>query len=307
MSKTTKFHPKLILVAKFVAVAVFIWILFRQKNIIKQINFKAFHLVRFDLLLLILILMPLNWYFEYLKWKVTLKHLNYFHRKESISSFLSGIFSGFITPNFIGNFAGRIIYYPFRLRPQLTLYTLLASYSQFLTTLSIGAVVLFFQKEQYQLFPSKFNWIICIFLLLGWMLYFGFEQLKPERIRLLSFFRYFRYSKKNQWLKLRFLIYNILRYFVFSLQYVLMLNVFQADFHWYYFLYVSIIYFWSTLIPSFIWGKLFIRETVALVILSAVIPNTNIILCSSLLLSVINQVIPAVTGIPFLMKKKKYE
>src|SRR5690606_39721246 len=62
-----------------------------------------------------------------------------------------------------------------------------------------------------------------------------------------------------------------------SLQYVLMLNVFGEDFHWNYFLYVSIIYFWSTLIPSFIWGKLFIRETVALVILSAVIPNTNII------------------------------
>lgn len=251
--------------------------------------------------------MPLNWYFEYLKWKNTLKHLNYFHKKESINSFLSGIFSGFITPNFIGNFAGRIIYYPFKLRPQLTLYTLLASYSQFLTTISIGAVALLFQKETSSLFSTKFNWIIYPFVIAGWIIYFSFEKLKPERIQLLSFFRYFKYSKKNQLLKIKFIIYNTIRYFIFSLQYVLMLNVFQKEHHWDYFFYVSIIYFWSTLIPSFIWGKLFVRETVALVILATIIPNINIVLCSSLLLSLINQVIPAVIGIPFLMKKKKYE
>jgi hypothetical protein len=98
-----------------------------------------------------------------------------------------------------------------------------------------------------------------------------------------------------------------MRYAIFSIQYLLLLNVFSSGFNMHLYSYITLIYFWSTLIPNFIWGKLFLRETIALVILLPIIPNANILLIASFSLSVMNQIIPAVVGIPFLVKKKKYE
>jgi hypothetical protein len=52
-------------------------------------------------------------------------------------------------------------------------------------------------------------------------------------------------------------------------------------------------------------GKLVIRESISIWILSQYIENTGIILISSILLWCINQGIPAIIGFPFLKMQKK--
>ncbi len=304
MSKTTKFYSKIALAIKITAAIIFMWVLVKQRFVIKEINFDSISEFKISLFLIVLLLTPLNWYFEYLKWKYTLKTLNCYSKKESAESFLSGVFSGFITPNFIGNFIGRMLYYPFKTRPKIILFTLLASYSQFFTTITIGIVALFLLPSPNAFFSTTYNWIFLTLVIIGWIVYFFFEKLNLQRINALSFFRHFNNYQSNARLKWQFIIFNFIRYAIFSVQYLLMLNVFQVDFDTSLYSYILLIYLWSTLIPNFIWGKLFLRESVALVILLPIIDNASIILIATFSLSIINQIIPAIIGIPYLMKKK---
>lgn len=292
---------------KITTVIAFVWILFNQRQTLGKINFSSVEQFNNELFILALLLTPLNWYCEYLKWKVTLKTLNCYNAKVSVESFLSGIFSGFITPNFIGNFIGRVLYYPFKIRPKIILFTLLANYSQFLTTITIGAFSLAFLSVDNSFVPSDFNWIIYLFVVIGWIFYFFFEKMNLQRVAFLSFVKHFQLAQSTTVLKIQYVYYNVLRYIVFSIQYLCMLNVFSEKFDYQLYGYVTLIYFWSTLIPNIIWGKLFLRETVALVVLLPILANANVILLASILLTVVNQILPALIGIPYLVKKKKYE
>lgn len=307
MSKTTKFYSKIALAVKITTAFVFAWILIKQRFVIQEINFDSITEFKVTLFLFVLLLTPLNWYFEYLKWKYTLKTLDFYSKKESAESFLSGIFSGFITPNFIGNFIGRMLYYPFKLRPKIVLFTLLASYSQFFTTITIGVIALLFLPSDTSSFTPIYTWLFLTLVIIGWLVYFIFEKLNLQKIKALSFFRHFDNHPANARLKWQFILFNVVRYAIFSLQYLLMLNVFQIEFNSTLYNSILLIYLWSTLIPNFIWGKLFLRESVALVILLPIIDNASIILIATFSLSIINQIIPAIIGIPYLMKKKKYE
>lgn len=292
---------------KVITLLTFVWIVFNQRHFTEKINVQAITNFNVEFFLIVLALVPLNWYFEFQKWKITLKALQSFSRKESIESFLSGIFSGFITPNFIGNFIGRVLYYPFKIRPKIILFTLLASYSQFLTTITIGALFMCFYPSENEFLSAQYHWVIFALIVISWVLYFTFEKLQLYKIKFLAFFRHFTLYQPNLGLKIQYIVFNLLRYVVFSVQYLLILNVFLEDFNLGLIVPITAIYFWSTLIPNFIWGKLFLRESVALVILLPIIDNPNIILLASFSLSLINQIIPAIVGIPYLMKKKKYE
>lgn len=307
MSKTTKIYSKLTVAVKIITVIAFIWILVSKRAFIEKINFETITTFNSTYFSLVLLLVPLNWFFEYLKWKKTLQSLAVYEKRESIEAFLSGIFSGFITPNFIGNFIGRILYYPFKTRPKIILFTLLANFSQFLTTISIGVIALLLIPSSNLFITNQMIGILVFLVVVSWILYFYFEHFKLYRIKLLAFFRHFELYQPNTRLKVDFISLNILRYLVFSVQYLVIINVFLSEFRWDLYGYITLIYFWSTLIPNFIWGKLFLRESVALIILLPIISNANIILVASLSLSIINQIIPAIVGIPFLMKKKKYE
>ena len=80
--------------------------------------------------------MPLNWCFEWLKWKEVVRFSG---DKPTIQqryhSFWAGIVSGMLTPNMLGNFLGRIYYFKRTVRFIITYLTLLGSFSQFLITI----------------------------------------------------------------------------------------------------------------------------------------------------------------------------
>jgi hypothetical protein len=101
------------------------------------------------------------------------------------------------------------------------------------------------------------------------------------------------------------LIFSFLRHFVFSVQYLFLLLAFGLEIELESLFYIWQIYFWSTLIPSLWFGKLFIRESVALWILGQITAQTEIVLLSSVTLWIMNQGIPALIGIPYFKFSKK--
>ncbi|MBK8547119.1 MAG: flippase-like domain-containing protein [Saprospiraceae bacterium] len=64
------------------------------------------------LLISCLLIMPLNWFLEALKWKSVLKPIVRLSLYESFKSIMSGVFIGIFTPARIGEYAGRLINLP---------------------------------------------------------------------------------------------------------------------------------------------------------------------------------------------------
>lgn len=241
----------------------------------------------------------INQLFEFQKWKAILLIIN--ESTDKIQSYLAGFLTGFLTPNLIGNFIGRMYYYPRQKRTKIIALTLLSNGSQFIASIYFGLISLAWLGQN-QLYINSLNKIVVSLLIAGILLsYFLFDKIplpikfwKSNVIPLL---------KNTNDFRIRVLWLSILRYLVFSLQYILFFQAFGIQFSFDLIGWIWQIYFWSTLAPSLWMGKLFIRESIALWVLLPVIGHPEIILITSISIWIINQGMVALIAIPFIKKQ----
>ena len=104
-------------------------------------------------------------------------------------------------------------------------------------------------------------------------------------------------------LRVKLLFLSLIRHFIFSLQYVLVLNAFGIEFHKEVFVLIWNVFFWSTLIPSLWFGKLLIRESVAIWIFTINGYAGEVVILASVIIWLINQGLIALVSVPFLKWK----
>jgi len=112
------------------------------------------------------------------------------------------------------------------------------------------------------------------------------------------------FQKQSKKLFLPLLTFSGLRYIVFSMQFLLMLMSFGVKPSILLYAGILMLYLVSTLTPSIFFGKLVIRETAGLIILSLFVENPALIIVSSLLLWFINLGVPSLLGLFFILKRK---
>ena len=300
--KTLVWSLKLIL---FVGVLYFFVLQFSRLSLSQ---FQTIKITRVYFIFVVLILLPFNWGLELLKWKHILK-VNNIHvsLKTLVYSLFSGVTTGIITPNRIGNFIGRMLFFKGKVRAQLILGTLYSNFSQFLVTVIFGAFSFLtlhsFIFESYGTSIVNTVWVISFISIVFYFLvpFISFPQLKilNKKWNVLNHFQ--KYSKK---LVFPLFIYSSMRYLVFTFQFLLMLMAFGEEPSFNLYTGIFMLYFISTLTPSLIFGKLIVRETVGLVILSFFIDNDAVIVVSSLLLWFVNLGVPSLIGLFFIIRKK---
>ncbi len=255
--------------------------------------------------ILVILLVVINWGIEFLKWKVILDFaVDKTNQIIQVKSFLAGIITGLLTPNMIGNFLGRMFYFQRRERPSIILLTLFSNAAQFLASILFGIWGIIWLG-----IPSKdFSWSEDSFLLVSiigfsilTLLYFKFEKVPFQLIKENKHIkRITPLMQKNSFFRLKLLILSCFRHFVFALQYWLLLDAFGIEIQINWLGWIWQIFFWATLIPSLWFGKLIIRESMALWILAPLTSNPALVLFASVALWIINQAVPAAVGIPFL-------
>jgi len=99
-------------------------------------------------LLFILLLMFLQWFLESIKWKILLKDIVSISWAEAFRSILSGITVSVVTPNRLGEFAGRIIHLPNGTRLEGTAFTFIGNLAQLIITCLMGSVFLYIGYDQ---------------------------------------------------------------------------------------------------------------------------------------------------------------
>jgi hypothetical protein len=252
-----------------------------------------------------IILIPVNWLFEWMKWKATLRFSSVSTTNSvAFQAFCSGIVTGMLTPNMQGNFLGRIYYFDRKHRVDLILTTLVSNYGQFLMSLLFGVLSILI------LMKTPLNWsvvpILILFisaLLFFSVLYFYFEKVATYFVKKKRVFPILQRLKTHQIFRWKIIYFSLLRHTVFVVQFGLLLLAFGVPFSFELIFWIWQVYLWVTISPSLFLGKLAIRESISLWVLTVAGYQQQPILIASFSVWIINLFIPTIFAI-FIAKKK---
>ena len=283
-----------------------IWLIGNQLSKIENSDWNEVSIKRPLFLILGFVLVVANWFFEWRKWLITLKVISVKEdQKVVFKSFMAGIATGLLTPNMLGNFIGRIYYFKRRFRVSIILMTLLSNFAQFFASIFFGLLsLLFLQKLPFEFSFNGALFLISLIVIISFVFYFFFEFIKIGFISKMKIFqKMLRLIDENKGFRWQFLTLSLIRHFVFTLQFWLIFNSFQDGLNLSVFSWIWQIFLWTTLIPSLWFGKLLIRESVALIVLSALGYAELEIIISSILLWIVNLSFPSILSV-FICKRK---
>lgn len=248
------------------------------------------------LLLLVILLMPVNWFIEGLKWKIIAGKIVHLSKWQAFKGILSGLTIGFATPHGIGDYLGRIMTIKHRQRFFLIGGIMLGRLSQLGVTLLFGMVGVFY------LFGLK-TVVYCSIAVLVTSILLAVLFNRVKHIK--SVGRFFRmvddYSVGEVG---KIILLSACRYFVFSLQFLIVLFAFLPKF---YFALnaagVTWVFLAKSILPSFNFlSDLGIREYSAIYFFENYQIEILPVLCASLFIWMVNILMPTLLGIPFVFQ-----
>ena len=266
------------------------------------------------LIVIVLFLMFLNWFLEALKWRYMISKIEKVSIYTSLKAVFAGITVSSFTPNRVGEYGGRVFYLEKADRLKGVIITFIGSMSQLLITILFGSISfiilseLLFESKVLFSAISKFKLLVFLLLfLLNVFIFYFFYNVSS----FISFFNLNKYINRFKQYIQTFTIYNsseltnillfsFSRYIVFSIQFLILLNVFEIDsstFHS--MLSVMLIFLFVSIIPTIVVAEIGVRGSVAIYVFSLFTINSIGVFSSTLLLWIINLVIPSLIGIYF--------
>lgn len=300
MIKTKHFKSIFFFLAKAIFFLIFV-LLFLKHASKSNLDFSNINLVRPWAWVICLALVGLNWWFEWKKWKLTIQAIQESENSNNLSAFASGIVSGFLTPALSGNFLGRVMYYDKSKRWKITNYALLANFGQFWISVFGGILALFWLKDLLHVTTIRIAILISISII-ALILYFSFEFLFNSvsvfRIKSLVL------QVKNGPSRPLLLVLSIGRHLIFILQYCLALMAFGVEINIEVLAMIQVVFLAITLTPSLFFGKIIVRETLAVTFFGMLSIPMMPILLASFSTWCINLLLPAIISLIYMKRRK---
>lgn len=263
------------------------------------------------MLVAVVLCMIINWSFEARKWQIALRGLQKMSFLKCFKATFTGTTLAFFTPNRMGEYMGRVLYIEEGKRIRAIPLTIVCSMAQLLVTLIAGVCGLLYIRSFIGILPENesiifwldilFSIVVAGMAILG-LLYFRLSWL----VRLVEYIpklaKYERYiavlNKFNATLLLRILSLSVFRYLVFAAQYFLLFQVFEVGINWWQaFWSVSVVFLILALVPNVaVLTELGIRWKASIELVQLFSSNIAGILAASLVVWIVNLVIPALIG-----------
>lgn len=261
----------------------------------------------------LLILTSFNWFFEILKWQHLVKIIKQISFRDALEQSLGGLTASLITPNRIGDYGAKAVYYDKQYRTKIVLLNLLGNMAQMTITTIFGVVGFIIFVYRYQIdvnyySVTKFGLILLIVSLFAVL---GVKQ-KRFKIRGFSFGRILDFLKKmSSKTHVINLSLSLMRYLVFSFQFYYLLTIFGVDVEYNKAMVViSSMYFLASIVPSIAIFDVIVKSSVAVFLFGYVGINELTILSIIMLMWLLNFVIPSLFGsyyvLNFKLPKPKY-
>lgn len=245
------------------------------------------------------LLIPLNLYLDFLKFKTTMMERGIPDVKVLKKLFGQGIIVSFFTPSLIANSFGRMRFNDWTKNSDIFAGSLVQNMAQFAISIGFAAIGLVF------LAPNPFAFLRYPFLVLA-LVCFSFYFFGQHLFRT-SFSRYvqkfaasFRLTKD----RLPVLVFSFLRYLVFSIQFHLLLVAFGVEFKIIQLFVLMVSFGIITLSPSILFGKIVIRESVSVAVFCTFGYPAEGVLVTAFATWVFNVVLPMITALILLAIRK---
>ncbi|MFM7015538.1 MAG: hypothetical protein ACKOX3_04350 [Bacteroidota bacterium] len=252
-------------------------------------------------------LMFLNWSMESFKWKFLLANVEDISFFAAVKGVLSGLAIGFATPNRVGEFAGKIAYLKNENRVNGTAMSFVGSSAQLLVTIQAGLIAIATSKfkSPVDVFVTPVTLVLLLIVSLIW---FKLNLFLKWMSRFAWLKKWNKHSDQlatidgNKMAKVYLL--SVLRYLVFPLQYFVLFKMLDTtiDFSEC----VSMTansYFLLAIVPTYAIAEIGARGSINLLAFST-LHAPFAVLSVTLLIWVINLIIPACAGLLFIANSK---
>ncbi|MBL7706469.1 MAG: flippase-like domain-containing protein [Taibaiella sp.] len=262
---------------------------------------------------LVMLLAPANWVLEALKWQKLLSRIRPVVFKQAFKSMLSGMSFSLVTPNRVGDFAGRIIHVGQGYKIKAAFASVIGSVAQMCITASFGIAGLIYLNVVSGNFYTKLA-LGLAFLIAGGalFLFFNINRFKGfgkryKQLRKLNFgLRVFSFYSKRDLAYILLLAFG--RFLCYNLQFLLLINILGAGVPLFPGILVSALMFWTiSVVPSVAMLELGVRGFVGIYLFmdaTQLSTESLALLSGSYLLWFINLVVPAILGSFTLLRLK---
>ncbi|WP_282030433.1 lysylphosphatidylglycerol synthase domain-containing protein [Winogradskyella eximia] len=256
---------------------------------------------------ILILLSFFNWFFEILKWQHlvgTLKHISFI---SALEQSLGGLTASLITPNRIGDYGAKAIYFTKKLRTKIVLLNLLGNMAQMTVTTLFGLVGLFFFLNAYSIDINfyKITRFASIILIIGLLALFGMKQ-KRFKIKGVSFTAILTFIKsisiKTHSLNLAL---SFIRYLIFSFQFYYLLIAFGVDISYANaMMAITSMYVLASIVPTISIFDVVVKGSIAVFLFDYLHISELTILSITTTMWLLNFVIPSIIGSYFVLNFK---
>ena len=239
-----------------------------------------------------------------------IQEISLFH---AVKAILSGIFTGFFTPNRVGELMGRVSFLKNKNRKSGVTLSILNSLTQnmIMALFGIPACILFFLSQNEMINNEMISYllILIISLILFGLLYYNLPQLslrlKLNRFsaKLSSFSDCLSEYSMTDLLKI--MLVTLLRYLVFCVQFYFMLLFFGVHIEaWQAVIAIPTSYLFVTFTPSLAFSEAAVRSSYAVLTIGAFSASEIPIILAGVSIWIVNFVLPMLVGSVIMIKSK---
>ena len=301
--KTKQFFFVLIKLSIVVGAFYFIYKKFTKNEHLSLSHFNLIlienHVFSLKNISLLLFFTILNWFFEILKWQKLTSIVAKNSFIKSMEQSLGALTASLFTPNRIGEYGAKAIYFQYGIRKKIMLLNLLGNIAQMTVTTIFGLLgfLAFYTNYNPKINPYKLftAFGIMVFILAFYRIFQKKMSIEIKGFtisKIVSFIK--RISLK---IKLQVLGLSILRYLIFSFQFWLLLLLFKINFSYLEaMIFITSMYLMSSIIPSIFFFDVVVKGSIAVYLFSFAGVDQLIVLSIITIMWLLNFVIPSVFG-----------
>jgi hypothetical protein len=297
----------------------FIWLAFRlteeQDDAIKL----QYFLTRFSSdyvfwLIIALLLVPVNLSIDAYKWRLALQSRYKLNQLLAFRAILVGLSVGILTPNRIGEFAGRLLFVSSRYRIAATTATLISSLSALVVVYFLGGIAIFWYEWPVS-FPEWIRHAGSLIVLMAFGLLLNIYLASNKLLNLIRkiprgrrFTKYLRFSAHFSKVTLfRLLVLSLIRALIVYIQLFCLARFVGLflTFDTLIFLF-PVLFLFQAIIPSSIFTDLGVRGSLSYVLFFPICGSVLLAIMPSYLLWLANVILPATFGGLLLIKSRRY-
>ncbi|MCI9845136.1 lysylphosphatidylglycerol synthase domain-containing protein [Flavobacterium pectinovorum] len=251
----------------------------------------------------ILLLSILNRYFEILKWQNLAKVIHPISLGEATKQVLAALTAGIFTPNGVGEYAGKALYFQKSEAKKVVFLNLICNGIQMILTIIFGLFGLLYFNAQYNVITTKTVLILFGGFLAILMFLFSIKKIKIKEYSIEKLIRKINEIPKS--IHQKNIVLGICRYLVFSHQYYFLFLAFDVQLPYLTLMAaVTSVYFLASSLPTFQFLDFAVKGSVAIYFFKILGVNEWIVVFISTLMWFLNVVLPVILGSYYVLNFK---